>query len=41
MRWFLMDSVVVVLLGALLMCLVTASARGILRLYVRTRPGAG
>ena len=41
MRWFLMDSAVMVLLGALLMCLGTASARGIVRLYVRTRTGRG
>lgn len=40
-RWFLLDGVVMVLLGALLMCLVTASARGIVRLYVRTRTGRG
>jgi predicted Kef-type K+ transport protein len=41
MRWFLMDSVVMVLLAALLMCLATASARGLMRLYVRTRTGRG
>jgi predicted Kef-type K+ transport protein len=41
MRWFLMDSVVMVLLAALLMCLATASARGLMRLYMRTRTGRG
>lgn len=40
-RWFLMDSVVMVLIAALLMCLATASARGLMRLYVRTRTGRG
>jgi len=41
MRWFLVDSVVMVLLAALVMCLATASARGLMRLYVRTRTGRG
>ena len=41
MRWFLTDSVVMVLIAALLMCLATASARGLMRLYVRTRTGRG
>lgn len=41
LRWFLLDSVVTVFLFALLMCLATASARGIVRLYVRTRTGRG
>jgi protein-S-isoprenylcysteine O-methyltransferase Ste14 len=41
MRWFLMDSVVMVLLAALVMCLATAGARGLMRLYVRTRTGRG
>jgi len=40
-RWFLLDSAVTVLLGALLMCLATASARGLVRLYVRARTGRG
>jgi hypothetical protein len=41
LRWFLMNSAVTILLGALLMCLATASARGLMRLYVRTRTGRG
>lgn len=41
MRWFLMEGAVAVLLGALLMCLATASARGLVRAYVRTRTGRG
>ena len=41
MRWFLMDSVVMALLAALVMCLATASARGFMRLYVRARTGRG
>jgi hypothetical protein len=41
MRWFLLDGAVMVLLGALLMCLATASARGLVRAYVRTRTGRG
>jgi hypothetical protein len=41
MRWFLMDSGVMVLIAALLMCLATASARGLMRVYVRTRTGRG
>ena len=39
MRWFLLDGAVMVLLGALLMCLATASARGLVRAHVRTRRG--
>ena len=41
MRWFLLDGAVTVLLGALLMCLATASARVFVRAYVRTRTGSG
>jgi hypothetical protein len=41
LRWFLLDGVVMVLVAALLMCLATASARGIVRLYVRARTGRG
>ena len=41
MRWFLLDGVVMVLLAALLMCLATASARGLVRLSVRSHTGAG
>ena len=41
MRWFLVDAAVTVLLGALLMCLATASARGLMRAYVRARTGRG
>jgi hypothetical protein len=40
-RWFMLEGVVAVLLGALLMCLATASARGLVRAYVRTRTGRG
>jgi hypothetical protein len=38
LRWFLMDAAIVVLLSALLMGLATASARGIVRLWVRAAP---
>lgn len=41
MRWLLLDSIVMVLFGALLMCIATAGARGIARIYVRTRTGRG
>jgi hypothetical protein len=41
MRWFLLDGAVMVLLGALLMCLATASARGLVRLDVRARTRRG
>lgn len=41
LRWFLLDAAVVVLLSAVLMCLATASARGLVRLWVRTRTGRG
>jgi hypothetical protein len=41
MRWFLLDGAVMVLLGALLMCLATASARGLVRAYERTRTRRG
>ncbi|HEX7940193.1 MAG TPA: hypothetical protein VF488_00225 [Gemmatimonadaceae bacterium] len=41
MRWFLVDGAVMVLLGAMVMCLATASARGLVRAYVRTRTGRG
>lgn len=41
MRWFLLDGVVMVLLAALLMCLATASARGLVRLSVRSRTRGG
>ena len=41
LRWFLLDGVASTLLGALLMCLATAAARGILRLYVRARAERG
>src|SRR4051794_25125661 len=33
--WFLLDSVVMVALAALIMCLATAGARGLVRLYLR------
>jgi hypothetical protein len=39
MRWFLLDGAVMVFLGALLMCLATAGARGLVRLYVRSHAG--
>jgi hypothetical protein len=41
MRWFLVDGAVTVLLGALLLCLATASARRLVRAYVRARTGRG
>jgi hypothetical protein len=41
LRWFLLANLFAVLIGALLMCLATASARGLLRLYVRARTGRG
>jgi hypothetical protein len=41
MRWFLLDGAVMVLLGALLMCVATAGARGIARMYVRTQTRRG
>jgi hypothetical protein len=41
LREHLLDSVIAVALGALLMCLATASARGFVRLYVRARTGRG
>jgi hypothetical protein len=41
LRWFMLDGLVTVLLFALLMCLATACARGLIRLYVRTRTGSG
>jgi len=41
MRWFLMEGAVAVLLGALVMCLATASARGLVRAYMRTRTERG
>lgn len=40
-RWFLLDGAVMMLVFALLMCLATAVARGIVRLYVRARTGRG
>jgi hypothetical protein len=41
LRWLAVDGIVAVLLFALLMCLATASARGLIRLYVRARTGRG
>jgi len=41
MRWFLLDGVAMVLLAVLLMCLVTAGARVLMRFYVRTRTRRG
>ncbi|HEX7981806.1 MAG TPA: hypothetical protein VF461_24585 [Gemmatimonadaceae bacterium] len=41
LRWLMVDGLIEVLLFALLMCLATASARGLIRLYVRTRTGRG
>jgi hypothetical protein len=41
LRWFLLDSAVTILFGALLMCLATASARGLVRAYMRTRTERG
>jgi hypothetical protein len=41
LRWFMVDSGVAVVIGALLMCLATAGARGIIRLYARARAGRG
>lgn len=41
LRWFLVDSGVAVLVGALLMCLATAGARWLMRLYGRGRTGRG
>jgi len=41
LRGFIVGSVVAALIGVLLMCLATASARGFIRLYVRGRTGRG
>jgi len=41
LREHMLDSAIAVLFGALLMCLATASARGLLRLYMRARTGSG
>ena len=40
LRWFMVDSGVAVVIGALLMCLATAGARALVRLFMRSRTGA-
>ncbi len=41
LRWFMVDSGVAVVIGALLMCLATAGARGLVRMYMRARTDRG